>query len=262
MLACLLFVIASTTSAQKGKSALTVRLINLESTTKDPFRYNATLSNGSGQTKVYELHAQLPEGWNASFRAEGSLVAGLRMDSGRTQDLSIEITTSPQTKPGKYTIPVTAVSYNDTLRAELQAVVKGSYGLELTTPTGRLSDDVTEGRKKQITLTIRNTGSLPLNSLELQTQAPTGWSATFEPSSIQRLDPGQSQDVTATLSVPDKTIAGDYVTNFTARNNDATSTATFRMTVKTSLLSGWIGVLVILLSLGIIYYLIRKYGRR
>jgi len=262
MLALLLFAIATPSFAQKGKSALTVRLINLESTTKEPFRYNATLNNASGQTKIYELHAQLPEGWNALFRAEGSQVAGIRMDSGRTMDLSIEISTGPQTKPGKYTIPVTAVSYNDTLRAELQAVVKGSYALELTTPSGRLSDDVTEGRKKQITLTVRNTGTLPLNGIELQTQAPVGWSGTFEPSRIERLDAGQSQDITATLSVPDKTVAGDYVTNFTARNNDATSTATFRMTVKTSLLSGWIGILVILLSLGIIYYLIRKYGRR
>jgi uncharacterized membrane protein len=69
-------------------------------------------------------------------------------------------------------------------------------------------------------------------------------------------------DIKATLSVPDKTIAGDYVTTLTARNSSTTSNAVFRMTVKTSLLSGWLGILVILLALGIVYSLIRKYGRR
>ena len=73
---------------------------------------------------------------------------------------------------------------------------------------------------------------------------------------------GQSQEVEASLSVPDKTIAGDYVTNFTAKNSFATADAAFRMTVKTSLLSGWIGIMVILLALATVYYLVRKYGRR
>jgi uncharacterized membrane protein len=34
------------------------------------------------------------------------------------------------------------------------------------------------------------------------------------------------------------------------------------MTVTTSWLAGWLGVMVILVAVGIVYYLIRKYGRR
>ncbi|NLR67967.1 hypothetical protein HGH92_26920 [Chitinophaga varians] len=248
--------------AGKGKSAFTVRLMNLESAAKEPFRYNASLYNGSGHTQVYELGASAPEGWSVLFRTEGSQIAGLRMDSGRTQDIAIEITAAPLVKPGKYTIPVAAITPGDTLRLNVEAVVKGNYGVELTTPSGRLSDDITEGRSKQIQLTVKNSGTLPLEALELSAQAPVSWTATFEPAKIDRLEPGREQQVTATLQVPDKTIAGDYVTNFTARNNNVNSNATFRMTVKTSLLAGWIGILVILASLGIVYYLVRKYGRR
>jgi len=36
----------------------------------------------------------------------------------------------------------------------------------------------------------------------------------------------------------------------------------FRITVETSMLWGLIGVLIILVVIGGIYYLIRKYGRR
>nr|WP_295871972.1 NEW3 domain-containing protein [uncultured Chitinophaga sp.] len=249
-------------NAGKSRSAFTVRLMNIEATAKETFRYNASLHNGSGHTQLYELRADAPEGWNTTFRTEGNQIAGLRMDSGRTQDISVEITAAPLVKPGKYTIPVVAITATDTLRTELEAVVKGNYGLELTTPSGRLSDEITEGRSRQIQLTVKNTGTLPLEGLELSAQAPVGWNATFEPAKVDRLEPDKEQNITATLQVPDKTIAGDYVTNFTARNNNVNSNATFRMTVKTSLLAGWIGMLVILLSLGIVYYLVRKYGRR
>lgn len=253
---------ATAQQVKKGKSSFTARLINIESTAKEPFRYNTSLYNGSGHTQAYDLTADMPDGWTVIFRAEGTPIAGLRLDSGRTQDIAVEIQASPSVKPGKYNIPVVAISATDTLKVPLEAVVKGSYSVELTTPSGRLSDDVTEGRSKKIELVVKNTGTLPLASLELSAQAPVMWNATFEPAKIERLEAGQSQNVTATLNVPDKTIAGDYVTNFTVRNNEVNATANFRMTVKTSVLSGWIGILVILLSVGLVYYLIRKYGRR
>ncbi|MCO5239647.1 MAG: NEW3 domain-containing protein [Chitinophagaceae bacterium] len=260
---CLLsFYLFSPAHAQQRKSTFTARLINIESVVKDPFRYNLSLYNGSGHTQIYALQTQAPDGWMALFRTDGSQVAALKLDSGKTQDIATEIMASPFAKPGKYTIPVTAISSTDTLRLELEAVVKGSYGLELTTPTGRLSDDITEGSSRQLRLTAKNTGTLPLDNLELSAQSPTQWSASFALPKIERLDPGQSQDIEVKLSVPDKTIAGDYMTTFTAKNNYTSANATFRMTVKTSLLSGWIGILVILLALGMVYYLIRKYGRR
>lgn len=248
--------------ANKKGSTFTAHLINIESAVKDPFRYNTTLYNGSGHTQVYRLDVQPPAGWITLFRTGGSQITAVRLDSGKTQDITLEVMASPSAKPGRYKIPVSAVSNDDSLRIELEAVVKGNYSLELTTPTGRLSDDITEGHSRQLRLVLKNTGSLPLDGLELSAQSPLQWSATFAPSKIERLEPGQTIETSATLSVPDKTIAGDYVTTFTARNSYTTANAVFRMTVKTSLLSGWIGILVILLALGMVYYLIRKYGRR
>ncbi len=253
--------------AQKGnthpvKSSFTARLMNLEQTSKEAFRYSTSLHNGSGQMQTYLLEALVPEGWNVSFRAEGSEVASLRIDSGKTEAISIEVNASPVVKPGKYNIPVTAFSRQDTLSLELEAVVKGTYDVALTTPTGLLSDDVTEGTSKVLQLVVKNTGTLPLDGLAMSDASPSKWTVTFDPSKLGRLDPGKTQQINATLNVPDKTIAGDYVTKFTVRNSFANANTTFRMTVKTSLLSGWIGMLFILVALGLVYYLIRKYGRR
>lgn len=247
---------------RNNPSSFTSRLINLEATAKETFRFNASLHNGRPRSGIYGLQAAAPDGWNVVFRVDGMQLTTFRLDSNKSQDIAIEITPAPAVKPGKYSIPVTATTERDTLALNLETVVKGSYSLELSTPTGLLSDEITEGSRKPIHLTLKNAGTLPLDGVEMTGKSPTQWDVTFEPSKIERLDPGKTMDITANLHVPDKTIAGDYVTTFTARNNNANANAAFRMTVTTSWLAGWVGVLVILAAIGIIYYLIRKYGRR
>ncbi len=265
----LLFLIGSTANVQSQttqksdeKSSFKTSLFNLESTGTEAFRYSATLQNGSGESRYYALNAKLPPGWFITFKTLGSQITAVQVDPGKTQEVSIEIAASPYAKPHKYEIPVTAVSAKDTLRLNLEAVLKGSYGIQLTTPTGRLSENVTEGSVEQIICTIKNTGTLPLENVELTSQTPPKWEVTFEPSKIERIDPAGSIDVTAKIKVPDKTIAGDYVSTFTAKNQNTHSDTTFRITVKTSVLSGWFGIMVILLAIGLVYRLIKKYGRR
>ena len=66
----------------------------------------------------------------------------------------------------------------------------------------------------------------------------------------------------ATIQADDKAIPGDYVTNITAQTPEVSSSVSLRISVKTPLLWGWLGILIILVTLGLIYYLFRKYGRR
>lgn len=245
-----------------GKSGFTARLMNIEAATSETFRYSTTLHNGSAAARVFELKTDIPFGWTIAYKVDGNQVTSINMDAGKTQDIAIEINAAATASPKKYLVPIRAVAGSDTLELNLEAVVKGSYNLALSTPTGRLSDEVTSGSQKELQLTVKNTGTLPLNDLTLSAQLPTGWESTFEPASIKQLEAGKTIDVKATIKVPDKTIAGDYAANFTASGSSANSQVAFRLLVKTSLLSGWAGVLVILLAVGIVYYLIRKYGRR
>lgn len=245
-----------------GKSGFTAKLMNIEAATNEIFRYNASLHNGFAKPVVFEFKTNLPIGWMISYKVDGSQVTSLNMDPGSTRDVSIEVNATASTVPGKYKLPVKAITTADTLSLNLEAVVKGSYGITLTTPTGKLSEELTSGSHKEIHLEVKNTGTLPLNDIELSSQLPTNWEATFEPSKVKQLEPGKSIAITAKLKVPDKTIAGDYAATFTATNSNGNSQAAFRMVVTTSLLSGWIGILVILAAISLVYYLIRKYGRR
>ena len=259
------FLFPETGTAHSGpdnNSSFSARLMNLEANAKETFRFNASLHNAQNRSVIYEFQAAAPPGWVSTFRIEGMQVTSFRLDSNKTQDISIELTPSATVKPGKYPIPVTAVSDQGKLELNLEAVVKGAYALELTTPTGLLSGEVTEGNRKQVYLTVKNQGSLPLDNVELSAQTPAKWSVTFEPAKLDRLDPGSTVNVTGYINVPDKTIAGDYVTTLTAGNANASSNSSFRLTVTTSWLAGWLGVLIILGAVGMVYFLIRKYGRR
>jgi len=253
---------AQQTNVQKGLSGLTAKLINIESATNEPFRFSVSLHNGTSLQQLYELKADLPVGWQASYRVEGSQVTSVNLEAGKTQDIAVEITASNTAPAKKYIIPFKATSAAQPLSLQLEAVVKGSYGTAISTPSGRLSEEVTSGAHKEIELEVRNTGTLPLNDLEVTAQLPSGWEASFEPGKIAKLEGGKKAIVKASLKVPDKTIAGDYGATFSLNGNNANGQATFRIFVKTSILSGWIGILVILIAIAAVYVLIRKYGRR
>src|SRR5699024_5049617 len=115
---------------------------------------------------------------------------------------------------------------------------------------------------KQISLRLKNTGTLPLKDIKLTDQSPSHWEASFDQSQINQLEAGETKDLTVTVKVPKKTIAGDYLVTFKAKNSYVNADSQFRMTIKTSILSGWVGIVIILIALGLIFYLIRKYGRR
>ena len=252
----------SQTSNAAEAPAFQAHLMNIEAASNEPFRYNATLRNTTTEATTYEFHAELPPGWLISYRVDGSQVTSLRLEPGSSKDVHIEINASLTADPKKYNIPIQAKSDQTTLPLNLEAVVKGSYDLSFSTPSGRLSDEVLSGSSKEITLVVKNTGTLPLNKLDFSSQLPSRWEASFEPAHIEQLEAGKSIDIKAKLSVPDKTIAGDYVAKLTVKNENKQSEVSFRIIVKTSLLSGWIGVGIILLAIGLIYFLIRKYGRR
>ena len=125
-----------------------------------------------------------------------------------------------------------------------------------------MSADIPVGGEKEIQLFIENTGTVPLHDIALSSSTPLDWSVDFEKKEIAKLDAGENTTVKAVIKTSKKAIAGDYQLNITARTPEVSSTKSFRITVKTSMLWGAVGVLIILIVLCVLYYFVRKYGRR
>lgn len=244
------------------KTEFTTDQNNMSGHSNSSFTFKANLNNSTDDKQVYALEAHAPRGWDVTFKANYKQVASVNVDENSTKDVTIEIKPPAEVPAGRYQIPVTAATSNMTSKLDLEVVITGSYAMEMSTPTGLLSTKITAGDEKTLDLVIRNTGSAPLEDIKLNATKPSDWEVSFDPKAVIRIDPGKQMIVHAKVKASKNAIAGDYMAKITAKTPEATSTSEFRMSVRTPMILGGIGVLVILMALGSVGFLFRKYGRR
>ncbi|WP_246188199.1 NEW3 domain-containing protein [Paenibacillus tengchongensis] len=245
------------------KTELTVDQANMLGHSDTTFTYSAVLSNRTAQTQSYALSAQAEAGWDVRFKADGNSVTSVELEAGAQKTISIEAQPPEQVKAGTYKIPVTASTSTASTDTELEAVVSGTYGIQLSTSDNLLSTDIKAGGERRIDLVVTNTGSAALEDISLSSSGtPTGWEVSFEPSSIRSVEPGASATAQAVIKSSDNSLPGDYAVSLSASSPSKSASADLRVAVKTSVLWGWIGVLIIAAVVGGIYYLFRRFGRR
>ncbi|WP_047982894.1 COG1470 family protein [Ornithinibacillus californiensis] len=244
------------------KTNFTTEQPNMQGHADSTFEYSTTLKNQTAEQQHYSLTSQAPNGWNTQFKADGKGVTSVTVEPNEEKTVEVVITPAKNAKADTYTIPVKAQSGATASEIELEAVITGSYGLTLTTPDGLLSDDVTAGGDTIIDLVVENTGTVDLTEIDLNGSTPPKWEVEFDQPTISTLKAGEKTTVKATLTAPKDAIAGDYATTFSVQTAEATSEANFRMSVKTSTAWGFIGVAIIVIVIGGLYYIFRKYGRR
>lgn len=244
------------------KTEFSTKQANMEGASNSTFTFNASLRNSTAEPQVYSLRSRAARGWNVAFKADYKQVSSVRIEPNSTKDLTIEIKPPQQIEAGTYQIPLNASTSHTSADLELEVVITGSYEMELTTPSGLLSTEITAGDERRVELLIRNTGSDDLENIKLEFSAPTKWDVEFEPQEVTQLEPGGQARIFATIKADRNAIAGDYVTKLEANTPEASSEASFRVSVRTPLLWGWTGIMIVLLALGSVYYLFRKFGRR
>ena len=244
------------------KTEFTTEQINLQGHAKSNFNFMTKLKNQTGEKQVYSLQSSPPQGWEVNFKPNSKQSTAVEIEPNSTTSITIEVKPPYNIEAGTYKIPVSASNRSTSASLELEVVITGTYDLDLTTPTGLLSTKITAGSNKRIELEVVNTGSSELNNIIFRSSNPKGWDVTFEPDTIPHLKAGERTQLYANVKAYEKAIPGDYVTNITAKTTEVSSKATFRISVKTPLLWGWLGVLIALATLAVIFYLFRKYGRR
>ena len=144
-------------------------------------------SQSTADQQLYALMADVPRGWNVTFRVAGKQATSAQVEANATENISIDINPAANVQAGTYKIPVRATTSSTSADIELEVVVTGSYDIELTTPRGLLSAEITAGDMKRIDLLVRNNGSAELKDVQLTASKPVDWEVTFEPSKIEKL---------------------------------------------------------------------------
>ncbi|KUK46077.1 MAG: hypothetical protein XD73_1054, partial [Anaerolinea thermophila] len=227
------------------------------------FRFSTTLNNNGDKDLTINLSADAPMGFLPKFSLAGNEVSSFLLEANRSKTISIELEPITDIPAGEY--PFTFYANGGELQAELilTAIVTGQQNIQVTGVDGRLSAKINAGKMTPIQLVVKNTGTAPAQGVELSASAPSGWTISFEPESIEEIPTGEQIEVTANITPSEKAIAGDYITTFKAKPIDgANETAEFRITLTTSTLWGITGVALIAVAVSVVAIAVMRFGRR
>ncbi len=227
------------------------------------FDFTVTVRNDTAEDVELQLSGEGPRGWRVEARPSAERQASaITVEAGSTGRITVTANPPINAVAGTYPIRLVASGDGYELTQDLVVELTGIEDLRLDTAEGALNAEVELGTTSELTLLVSNTGSAPLQGIELRATAPSGWNVTFDPESIDFLAPGDLTQVTATIEPSPEAIAGDYRITFRASTDQAQDSIEVRTTVNPSQLWGLVGVGIIALVLAGLAWLFRRFGRR
>ncbi len=198
---------------------------------------------------------------------EDKQISAVQLTPGKTESLKLvvaqPVNTDLQTA-GDFKVKVKVSNTDLKLNSEFEflATVTATYSVGFTPKYGVLNTKATSGKNNPFVFTLTNSGSGDLNNITFKADAPQKWIVKFEPDKIENMKAAATQDIKVTITPPDKTIAGDYMLNFSVSSPDASKSADLRVTVETPSIWGWVGIGVIVLVVLGVAIIFARLGRR
>ena len=251
----------SVTDEAAGSNILETTYPEQQGDSSKTFTFNSTIRNNSSSEQTYSLSAEAPAGWSVSFKASGTAVSSVEVNGHGTQAVTVTVTPPASVEAGTYTIPVKATSSSQDLEQDLKITITGTYALDVQTTDSRLSFDANVGKTQTVALNVINNGNIDLQNINLNSQAPSGWTVEFSESTIDLLPAGQTKEITVNVTPGKEAMSGDYIMKISAKNNETSIDQSFRVTVKTSTLWGITGICLIGLILLGVSEVFRRFGR-
>ena len=254
------------TLAKDLPAKLTVQpqLPELRGTSKSTFEYQISVKNDSGKRLTVALAADAPRNFETSFTENyGSQeLNAVPIEAGQSKDVKLKVRPPNTIAAGRYPIAMRATAEDATAKADLAMEITGQPKLDITGRDGSLSAGANAGTETSIPILITNSGTAPADQIELAGTAPTGWKIEFNPKQVDRIAPGQNQEVQALITPAPKALAGDYVSTVRATSRGESASSNFRITVATSAMWGIAGVGIIGIALLVMVGAVARFGRR
>ena len=249
-----------------GDISLTTSTPALTGASDASFSFELQFTNDTAQDVTLSVAATGPDaGWAVTATLTGETqAASTVVEAGSNQNVTVAASAPSDVAADSYPITVTATAGDRTVTADLLIQVTGSYSMTLSTPNDVLSAGGSAGAPTTQSFDITNTGTAPLTEVTLTATPPTGWEVSFEPASLAALESKETGTISAVITPSAEAVAGDYVVSFSVKGAEggADDTAQIRFTVETSPLWALVGLGIIVLILGGLFYVFRTYGRR
>jgi uncharacterized membrane protein len=250
-------------NAAAGSVSLDSDFPELRGASTASFNFNLDLKNDTPRDLTFNLTAQGQEGWDITATPSGQTqAASAQVTAGGSSTIAVAAKPPQDVPAGTYPIHVTATSGNQTAEIDLQVEITGNYAMDVTTPNDVLSNRGTAGSEIRQEIDITNNGTAPLEGLKLDATAPTDWKVTFDPATPDPIAPNTSAKVTAIIVPSGNAITGDYQTTIRVSNDQANDSIELRTTIETSQVWALVGIALIVIVLGGLFWVFRTYGRR
>ena len=249
--------------AAGGTVGITSDFPSLRGTADQTFTFSLQLANDTPQQLTFALQAQGPPGWEVRVEPTAeATAASVAVDARASQGLTLTAIPPIDVAAGTYPLEVGATSGSQSASAQLSVDVTGNVEMELTTADQRLNTTATAGSGQDFQVVVRNSGSSPLEAVQLTGTGASDWTITFEPATIEAVAPGTEVTATARITPSADAIAGDYVVTLQGASGDTTESIEVRVTVETPPIWGIVGILLIAGTLAGMFWVFRRYGRR
>jgi uncharacterized membrane protein len=256
----------SVTLAKELPAKLSVKsaLPALRGSPKSNFDYQLTIKNDSGRNLTVSFAADAPKNFETSFtEAYGSQeLSSIPVDAGQSKDIKLHVRPPSSVDAGRYPVQVTVSAEDATAQTDLGLEIVGQPRLQIAGRDGLVSARAEAGAQSSIPVVVSNEGSAPADNVELSGSAPSGWKISFDPKTIERIEPGKDQEVQALITPTEKSLAGDYMATLRASSRGDTSSTQFRVMVATSTMWGVASVGIIGAALLIVVGAVARFGRR
>lgn len=231
------------------------------------FKFDATY-NGDEDAE-FEIITEVPEGWYAAVAPsyEDKELVSVKLKPAGKESFKVVVAQpvlKDLKKPGDYEIKVTFKNEDLKLSEEIifTARITAVYELDLTAKYGALSTSATAGKNNPFIIVLNNTGSDVIENITFKSDAPQKWIVKFSPEKIDSLKADETKDIEVQITPPDKTIAGDYMLNFSVNSEDASNEMEVRVTVTTPTIWGWLGIAIIVIVVIGVIVIFARLGRR
>lgn len=239
-------------------------------------RYEMTIKNLGKEEDSYSLSTfDVPEGWSAEFYYTESPIRNIKVPSGESKEVALRIIPPFNARPGEYNLTI-AVKSSSGLEKRIALVVKliGEYRFEMYPETPMVN--IKTGKEGIIYLSLENTGTAPITNIEFEVSAPQGWDVKVTPQVIPELKASYFEDgivgvkrtgtgqtrLTVTIKVPETTPAGTYQITITGKGDQAQASTQITVRVTRSSNTAYIGILILVLTFGVVVWMMRRVGRR
>jgi len=205
----------------------------------------------------------LPNGYKWQITdSQGNVVSQVYVKAGSTASLTLAVTIPPDVEPTTIPLTLSASCGSSMDKAQLSLGVMGTYKLSFVTQSFYL--EMVPGSTQTFQIQVQNTGYSSLTNLNLAfTSVPNGFTVNVDPVNVLVLKPGDTATFTVTITTTGDINTGDYYLTFVVKADQLPQTSRdLHVFVKPQQSMVYVALVAVLLVVGALYLVYRRFGRR